>query len=119
MLQIFGVGHLGGDPEMRYTPAGKAVTNFSLAVKWGFGEYEQKAWLRVTTWGNLAEACNQYLKKGDEITFVATLNPDKETGSPKVFQKQDKSFGSAYEVTATEVKFHTKGQKKQDDGFEF
>lgn len=118
MLQMFGVGRLGKDPEMRYTPAGKAVTNFSLAVKWGFGEYEQKAWLRITAWGNLAEACNKYLKKGDEVTFVGTLSPDKETGSPKVFTKQDGSSGATYEVVASEVKFHT-NRGKQEEGFEF
>ena len=41
------VGNLGRDPEMRYTPAGKAVTSFSVAVSDGFGENKKTIWFRV------------------------------------------------------------------------
>ena len=63
------IGNLGGDPEMRYTPTGRAVTNFRVAVdrRWrnSEGQLQEKVeWFRVVAWGPLAEVCNQYLQKG-------------------------------------------------------
>ncbi len=63
------VGHLGRDPEMRYTPDGTPVTTFSVATtrRWTNAEgesQERTTWFRVTTWRKLAETCNQYLTKG-------------------------------------------------------
>ena len=63
------VGNLGGDPEMRYTPSGTAVTNFSVAVsrRWTGrdGQKQEKTtWFRVNAWDKLAELTNQYLSKG-------------------------------------------------------
>jgi single-strand DNA-binding protein len=60
------IGHLGREPEMRYTPSGQAVTNFSLAANRrytnGNGEQvKETIWFRVAAWGRLAETCNQYL----------------------------------------------------------
>lgn len=61
-------GRLGRDPEMRYTPQGKAVVTFSVAVDTFRGSGEQQTdWFRVSAWGNSAEACNQYLHKGDLV----------------------------------------------------
>ncbi len=63
------VGHLGRDPEMRYTPTGTPVTSFSIATsrKWTNqnGESQEKTtWFRVTCWQKTAELAAQYLKKG-------------------------------------------------------
>ena len=63
------IGNLGRDPDMRYTPSGKPVTSFSVAVSRGWttssGERrEATEWFNVVAWGNLAEVCNQYLHKG-------------------------------------------------------
>ncbi|MFQ6016243.1 MAG: single-stranded DNA-binding protein [Anaerolineae bacterium] len=65
-------GHLGSDPEMRYTPSGTPVTNFSVATnrRWTDAEgqsREETTWFRVITWGRLAETCNQYLTKGRAV----------------------------------------------------
>ena len=98
-------GNLGRDPEMRYTPEGKAVTSFNVAVSDGFGENKKTIWIRVTTWEKTAENCNSYLKKGSSVLIEGRLNPDKETGGPKIFQRQDGTHGSSYEVTATTVRF--------------
>jgi single-strand DNA-binding protein len=68
------IGYLGRDPAMRYTPAGKAVTNFSLAVGrvTGGGEQRQEEteWFRVVAWDKLGEACNEYLRKGSRVYVV-------------------------------------------------
>lgn len=66
------IGRLGADPELKYTPAGAAVCNFSLATSeaWkdkGTGEKrEQTIWHRIVVWRELGEACSKYLAKGRE-----------------------------------------------------
>ena len=59
------VGNLGRDPEMRYTPGGQAVTNFSVATNRRYtdssGETrDETVWFRISAWGKQAETCNQY-----------------------------------------------------------
>jgi single-strand DNA-binding protein len=66
------IGNLGRDPEMRYTPSGKPVTAFSLAVSrsWamaGGERREETEWFNIVAWGDLAERCNKYLRKGERI----------------------------------------------------
>jgi single-strand DNA-binding protein len=104
------IGNLGKDPEMRYTPAGQAVTSFSVASSRqytsGNGEQvKETIWFRVSTWGKQAEACNSYLKKGAKVLIEGRLTPDKSTGNPKIWTKVDGSSGSSFEVTASIVRF--------------
>jgi single-strand DNA-binding protein len=66
------VGNLGSDPQIRYTPNGTAVANFSIATTERFtnknGEKESRTeWHRIVAWGRLAEICNEYLKKGKQV----------------------------------------------------
>ena len=68
------VGHLGQDPEMRYTSSGTAVTNFSVATneRWNNqnGERQERTeWHKIVTWSKLAEISNQYLTKG-QLVFI-------------------------------------------------
>ncbi len=91
------VGNLGKDPEMRYTPSGQAVTSFSVASnrKYTSSNGEQvneTIWFRISAWGKQAEICNQYLKKGSKVLVEGRLTPDKNTGGPRIWQKQDGSF---------------------------
>ena len=63
------IGNLGRDPEMRYTPSGQAVTQFTVATNRNYrdqqGEWQSETeWFRVVTWERLAELCAQYLAKG-------------------------------------------------------
>lgn len=72
------IGGLSSDPEMRYTPSGKPVTSFSVAVTRGWrtsdGERrEATEWFNVVSWGNLAEICNQYLHKGSQVYIEGRL----------------------------------------------
>ena len=104
------VGNLGGDPEMRYTPSGQTVTSFSVATNRRYtasnGEaVKETIWFRVSVWGKLAETCNTYLKKGSKALLEGRLNPDKETGGPRTFTRQDGTLGASYEVTAFTVRF--------------
>jgi single-strand DNA-binding protein len=104
------VGNLGRDPEMRYTPSGQAVTNFSVAVNDNYtnsnGEkVDRTIWVRVSTWGRQAETCNQYLKKGSKVLVEGRLAVDAATGGPRVWTRQDGSPSASYEVSASTVRF--------------
>ncbi len=73
------VGHLGRDPEMRYTQDGTPVTSFSMATtrRWNDREgglKEETTWFRVSVWGRQAEACNQYLSKGRPVLVEGIVN---------------------------------------------
>lgn len=103
-------GNLGRDPEMRYTPSGQAVTNFNVAVNDNFtnsqGErVERTIWFRVSTWGKLAETCNQYLKKGRKVLVEGRMVADQSTGGPRVYSRQDGTYGSSFEINASTVRF--------------
>ncbi len=108
--KIIIVGNLGRDPEMRYTPDGTPVTTLSVATnrKWSNSDgsqSEETTWFRVTAWRRTAEVAAQYLTKGRQVLVEGRLTPDKETGGPRVWQRQDGSWGASFEVTADTIKF--------------
>jgi single-strand DNA-binding protein len=120
------IGNLGIDPEMRYSPNGQAVTSFSLAsnrtYKGNDGQQvKETTWFRITVWGNQAESCNQYLKKGSKVLVEGRLIPD-DKGSPRVFQRKDGTYGASFEVNAQTVRFlssigeSTEHSEEADDG---
>jgi len=104
------VGNLGRDPEMRYTPAGQAVTNFSVATSLQYtgsdcNQVMETIWFRVSAWGKQAETCNQYLKKGSKVLVEGRLTPDPSTGGPRLWQRQDGTTNASFEVSANTVRF--------------
>ena len=104
------VGRLGKDPEMRYTPNGQAVTSFSVATdrRWTDSagvKQKETAWFRVSVWGKMAESTNTYLKKGSQVVVEGRLNVDPKSGGPRIFNRQDGTAGSSFEVTAQNVRF--------------
>ena len=109
--KIILVGNLGGDPEMRYLPDGRAVTNFSLATnrKWSdrqSGEQrEETIWWRVSVFDKQAETVNQYLSKGRQVLVEGRMRPDPNTGGPRIWTRQDGTSGASYEITAFNVRF--------------
>jgi len=104
------VGNLGRDPEMKYTPSGQPVTNFSVASNRSYNDangqpVKETIWFRVTTWGKLAETCSQHLQSGSKVLVEGRLTPDPDTGGPRVWNRQDGSAGASFEVTASTVRF--------------
>ena len=76
--KVMVIGHLGRDPEMRYTPSGRPVTTFTVAVSrsWNTAEGERRSeteWFNIVAWGNLAEICKQYLHKGQQVYIEGRL----------------------------------------------
>ena len=71
-------GNVGKDPEMRYTPSGRPVTTFTVAVSrsWNSADGERHSeteWFNIVAWGNLAEICKQYLTKGQQVYIEGRL----------------------------------------------
>jgi len=96
------IGNLGADPEMRYTPTGKAVTTFRIAVNrtWkdsSTGEQRQDTqWVRIVTWTQLAEICARYLSKGRQVYVEGRLQT-------RSWEGQDGTRRYMTEVVAQEV----------------
>src|SRR5579885_493032 len=97
------VGRLGQNPEVRYTPSGAAVANFSLATNESWTDksgqkQERTEWHRIVVWGKLAELCNQYLSKGRQAYIEGRL---------QTREWQDKDGNKKYttEVQAQTVQF--------------
>jgi len=90
------IGRLGKDPETKFTPNGKKVTTFSVAVseRWKDRNGESKEhteWFNIEAWGRLGEICQEYLKKGSLVFLEGRLRTekyeDKEKGDMKYFTK--------------------------------
>ena len=97
------VGNLGGDPEMRYTPSGTPVTNFSVATNrvWNDQQGEQHketTWFRVNVWGRQAETCNEYLQKGRPVLVEGSV-------SASTWKTQEGEPRATLEVRAQTVRF--------------
>ena len=95
------IGRLGQDTEMRYTPTGKPLTKFKIAVNrsWTSAENEKKTeteWFTIISWGKLAEICNQYLTKGKQVYLEGRLHT-------RHWKDDEGSNHSAVEVVAQEM----------------
>ena len=103
------IGNLGQDPDIRYTPAGAAVVNMSIATDEGYKDksgqmVDKTEWHKVVVFGKLAEICGQYLKKGSKIYVEGKLQTRKWTNK----EGQD--------VYTTEVVLDINGQMQMLDG---
>ena len=108
------VGNLGKDPEIRYTPSGMAVANFSVATteRWKdktSGEMQERTeWHRIVAWGRLGEICGEYLSKGRQVYIEGKLQT-------RQWEKDGVTRYST-EVVASEMKML--GAKSQGDGYQ-
>ena len=97
------IGRLGRDPEVRYTPDGSAVANFSIATseEWKDKETGEKRerteWHRIVAWRKLGEICGEYLSKGRQVYIEGKL----QTRS----WEKDGSTRYTTEIVATDVQF--------------
>ena len=101
--KIIIAGNLGRDPEMRYTPSGQAVTNFSVATNRQYTASDgqlvkETTWFRISAWGRLAETCNQFLTKGKRAYVEGSLRT-------RNWEGQDGQKRSRTEIVANRVIF--------------
>jgi len=112
------VGHLGGDPEVRYTASGSAVANFTLATSESFNDktgerQERTEWHRIVAWGKIAELCGEYLHKGRQAYVEGRL---------QTRQWDDKEGNKRYttEIVAQTVQFlggrNERGEVRSEGG---
>ena len=120
------IGFVGQEPQMRYSPDGTPVTNFSVATRQvvskervaacptGWKEslngksWEVTTWWRVACWRGLAETVNQYVTKGRLLYVEGTLTGEASEGAingPRTYTRNDGSAGASFELTARTVKF--------------
>ena len=116
--KIMVIGNLGTDPEMRYTPSGSAVTNFSLATNRSYttsdGERrEETEWFRIVAWNQLAEQANQYLSKGRKAYVEGRLHSSSWEG-------QDGQTRFRNEIIANTILFldRAPGSQSQESGLQ-
>ena len=108
------IGHLGKDPEMRYTPSGRAVTTFNVAVSrsWNSSSGERRSeteWFKIVAWGNLAEICKKYLNKGQQVYIEGRLQT-------RSWEDKEGQQRTSVEVVANEMTMlGDRRDKSQDD----
>ena len=100
--KVMVIGHLGQDPEVRYTPAGLPVVNLSVATDEGYVDKEGKRqdrveWHRVVVVGKLALTCHEYLKKGRQIFVEGRLRTRE--------WESNATTGRRTEIVASRVQF--------------
>ena len=108
------IGYLGRDPESKYTPTGKRVTDFPIAItqRWKSenGETrENTEWVQIEAWGRLAENCHEYLGKGSLAYVEGRLKTDRyedQEGETRYFTK----------VVARTVQFLSDNRDERLDG---
>jgi single-strand DNA-binding protein len=101
-------GYLAEDPDMRYTPSGKSVTNFRMGSNRSYKNsndevVKETTWLKVTAWGKLGEIVSQLCAKGAHVIVEGILRVG-ENGSPNVYPLKNGEYGASYEVTASSVR---------------
>jgi single-strand DNA-binding protein len=99
--KIMVIGYLGRDPEMRYTPSGKSVANFSLAYhrQWKSpkGENQDETeWFNVVAWGKLAEFSKNSMKKGNLVYVEGRLQS-------RSWQDKDGNQHTSVEIVARDI----------------
>lgn len=110
------IGHLGRDPEMRYTPSGRPVTTFSVATSrsWNTSDGERRSeteWFNVVAWGSLAEICKQYLNKGQQVYIEGRLQTRR-------WEDDEGNRRTTVEVVAKEMVMLGERKKKEGDSGE-
>lgn len=90
------IGHLGQDPELRYTQSGTAVANLSVATDAPMKD--EPEWHNVTAWGDLAEIVNEHLSKGERLYVEGPLQT-------RQWEDRDGNTRSSTEIHADEVIF--------------
>jgi single-strand DNA-binding protein len=121
------IGNLGKDPELKFLPSGKPVANFSIATseKWkdkSTGETkEQTEWHNIVIFGNLAEICGQYLKKGSSVFIEGRLQTRKwqdKTGQDRytteIIANEMKMLGSRGDQSGSQPAQQPRSQSNQD-----
>lgn len=104
MNTIHIAGHLGADPEVRYTPNGNKVTTLRLAARTRRKGQDETIWYRVTVWGDQFDRMMPHLKKGSSLIVIGDLQ------KPEIYTAKDGSNQVSIDVTAHHLMFSPFGK---------
>jgi single-strand DNA-binding protein len=107
MNQMFMAGHLGSDPEVRFTSSGQKVTTLRVGAKARKGE---TIWWRVSVWGEQFDKMISYLKKGSPVVVFGELN------KPEIFTDKEGKPQVSMSITATSLQFSPFGRAEGQSG---
>ena len=112
MNKIIIIGNLGRDPEMRYSTSGNPMTSFSVAENRrytvGGEQRESTEWFNCTAFGRLADVCNQYLTRGQQVYIEGRLSSNQYT-------RRDGTPGFSLNVMVTEMQMVGRREDRQSD----
>lgn len=113
MNKVILIGNLTRDPELTETPNGVAVCRFSIAVSRDYASANgtrETDFFNITVWRGRAENCGKYLKKGNKVAIVGSLQN-------RSYEDKDGIKRNVTDVIANEVEFLTpKNSDREDDG---
>jgi single-strand DNA-binding protein len=104
MNQITIAGHLGADPEVRFTSSGKKVTTLRVAARARRSGKDETIWWKVTIWGEEFDKIIPYFKKGSPIIVVGELN------KPEIFTDREGRPQVSMSITAQNIMFSPFGR---------
>ncbi len=115
MNKIIIIGNLGRDPEMRYSTSGNPMTSFSIASNHRYttaaGERrEETEWFNCTAFGRLADTCNQYLARGQQVYIEGRLRS-------RQYDRRDGTPGFSLDVTVTDMQMLGRRDDQPDGGY--
>lgn len=96
------IGRLTHDPELRYTPNGQPVANFSLAVDRKLSKNDETDFIPIVAWRRLAEICNEFLHKGKLVAIEGRLQV-------RSYEDKEGRRQRAFEVVAEEMQMLDRG----------
>lgn len=117
------IGYLGRDPESKYTPTGKRVTDFPMAVtnRWTDetgSPKEHTEWVQIEAWGRLAEICHEYIGKGSLVYVEGRLKTDRyeDQGETRYFTKVVARTVQFLSGNRAEETFFEEGELPEEEG---
>lgn len=102
-------GHLGSDPETRFTPSGKKVVTLRVACKSRKNGKDETIWWKVTIWGETFDKILPYFKKGSPIVVCGEMMP------PEIYQNREGNTQVSLGITANHISFSPFGKPKSGD----
>lgn len=104
MMIVEIAGHLGADPEVRFTPSGQKVVSFRIAANTRKGGKDETAWWRVTIWGDRFDKMLPYLKKGSAVIVIGEMQ------KPEIWNDKEGRPQVSLDVTADIIRFSPFGR---------
>ena len=120
--KFIGIGNLGKDPDMRFMPDGKAVSNFSIAITEKYkdksgAQQEVTEWINVATFGRLAEIVGEYCKKGSKVYVEGKLKTEKYTDKNGVEKVATKIIAEKVDMLSTDKTNAPQEQSVTDNAY--